>query len=47
MVILSIPLPNWVYLPHNTLEFFEFNRELKVNEYDQLQAAGLPAKKER
>ena len=36
MVILFIPLPKWVYLPHNTMEFFDFILELKVNEYDQL-----------
>ena len=36
MVIFFIPLPKWVYSPHNTMEFFEFIRELKVNEYNQL-----------
>ena len=36
MVILFIPLPKWVYLPHNAMEIFEFNRDYKVNEYDQL-----------
>ena len=36
MVILFILLPKVVYLPHNTMEFFDFTHELKVNEYDQL-----------
>ena len=36
MVILFLLLPKVVYLPHNTMEFFDFSRELKVNEYDQL-----------
>ena len=36
MVLLFILLPKVVYLPHNTMEFFDFICELKVNEYDQL-----------
>ena len=28
--------PKVVYSPHNTINFFDFTRDLKVNEYDQL-----------
>ena len=41
MVILFILLPKVVYLPHNTMEFFDFIHELKVNEYDQLKPISL------
>ena len=36
MAILFILLPKVVYLPHDTMEFFDFTRGLKVNEYNQL-----------
>ena len=36
MATLFILLPKLVYLPHNTMEFFDFTRDLKMNAYDQL-----------
>ena len=37
MATLFILLPKLVCLPHNTMEFFDFTRDLKMNAYDQLQ----------
>ena len=43
MAILFILLPKVVYSTHNTMEFFDFTSDLKLNEYDQLKpsARGL------
>ena len=43
MATLFILLPKLVCLPHNTMEFFDFTCDLKMNEYDQLKPSGKPA----